>query len=207
MSNAFKAVDYRAGVQLLGLDTFTPAGIYFRPFPEGEVPAHLVGQALPGDFFLITKNPAGALRADLLPWSAPVEGNCYPEGDHGVAGSRFDPRGLAGPWVPFRPVPLTESVTGSYIGAEHFERVTGDLRGQVLEAQRLLEEAGQLVGLLVGLQERGAVQLNATAAQEAEEMRRRLSVEVEAWIRDARLRRAMSNLEPDPTFTPAEVLP
>lgn len=195
---AFKPVDYRKGVQLLSLDTFTPAGIYFRPFPEKEIPVRLGSPEPVGDFFLISSKADGALRADLLPWSAPVDGNQYPEGDHGVRGAAFDPRTIPGPWVPFRPIPLSESATGSYIGAEHFEQVTGDLRSQLHEARSLIEEAGHLVGLLVGLQERGPVTLSPEAFQDAMETRRSLAIRAEAWVREQRIRSAQENLQDAP---------
>lgn len=208
----FKPVAVEDGVVLLGLDTMTPPGIYFRPFTDAELEAG-AGPALafPGDFFLLGLNQDGALRATLLPWTAPAFGNQYPKGDHGQAGEWFDPREIAGPWIPFRPIPKTESVTGSYIGAEYHEQVAGELRSQVHDAQGIIEDAGQLVGMLRGALDLGVQAGRADAARkmalDSEELGKGLSIRAEAWVRDVRLRRAGALLQDAPATRTSEAHP
>lgn len=207
----FKPVTVEKRLQLLGIDTMTPAGIYFRPFTPDELGAGQgVGLAFPGDFFLLTHKEDGAPRATLLPWTAPAFGNQYPKGDHGVAGEAFDPREIGGPWVPFRPIPTTESVTGTYIGAEHFETVTGTLRSQLHEAEEILGLAGEYVGILRGalglaLDGKKETAAKLVSAPAADKLGTELPIRAEAFLREVRLRRASSALQDWPAIHRVEV--
>lgn len=209
----FKPVTVEKGLQLLGIDTMTPAGIYFRPFTQDELKAGAGYGALafPGDFFLLVHKEDGAPRVSLLPWTAPAFGNQYPKGDHGVAGEAFDPREIAGPWVPFRPIPKTESVTGTYIGAEHFEDVTGGLRSQLHEAEQLLGQTGEYVGILRGalglaLDGKRATAAKLVSAPAVEQLGTELPIRAEALLREIRLRRSLNPLQDFPTIHREEAL-
>lgn len=210
----FKTVTVEKGLQLLGIDTMTPDGIYFRPFTEDELkPGAGQDLAFPGDFFLLVhRKEDDAPRVSLLPWTAPADGNQYPKGDHGVAGEAFDPREIAGPWVPFRPIPKTESVTGTYIGAEHFEEVTGGLRSQLREAELVLGQAGEYVGILRGalglaLDGKRETATKLVSAPAVEQLGNELPIRVEALFREIRLRRSLNSVQDLPTIRREEVLP
>ena len=209
----FKPVTVEKGLQLLGIDTMTPAGIYFRPFTPEELQAGsgYVAQPFPGDFFLLIHKEDGAPRASLLPWTAPAFGNQYPKGDHGVAGELFDPREIGGPWVPFRPIPKTESVTGTYIGAEHFEQETGALRTQLHEAEQVLGLAGEYVGILRGalglaLDGKKETAAKLVSAPSADKLGTELPIRAEAILREIRLRRSLNSTQDFPTIHREEAL-
>lgn len=154
------------------MDTLTPDGIYFRPYdgPAADLLAK-PGEPFPGDFFSVTHQGInGAPRASLLSWAAPADGNIYPIGDHGVAGQSFDPRTLSGQWYPF-------GFTSTWLD--------GAL-DKVREAVGHLEDVGQLIGILQGLDSATGEHADDLRARAAADLRP-LRFRVEAFLREAKI--------------------